>query len=292
MKIGIPRALYYYKHPELWKTFFEFLGYETVISPKTNKEILNKGVKVSESESCFSIKIFNGHVADIKDKADYIFIPRIRSLRKRYVNCPKFLALSDSTRAIFKGTRFLSTNIDLNRIGIKNSLFRLGFKLTKNPFRILNATKKAIKAEKNHKKELHQVFDKKIKSKNKKIVLISHPYNLYDNFINLNIIKKLESLGAEVITIDTVPFKHEKTELHWDFANDILNSVDYIKDKNIQGVVQLTTFNCGCDSIIKELVEERFSKSKIPYMSIIVDEHTGEAGIITRLEAFVDSLTW
>ena len=41
MKIGIPRALYYYEHYPFWETYFHKLGFEIVLSRKTNKEIMD-----------------------------------------------------------------------------------------------------------------------------------------------------------------------------------------------------------------------------------------------------------
>ena len=43
MKIGIPRALLYYRYGVLWETFFRELGMETVLSPHTNKNLLDAG---------------------------------------------------------------------------------------------------------------------------------------------------------------------------------------------------------------------------------------------------------
>ena len=82
LKIGIPRALLYHKYHKLWQSFFEELGCQTVVSPQTNKKILEKGANLAIDESCLSLKIFLGHVDYLKDKADYIFIPHIVSLHK------------------------------------------------------------------------------------------------------------------------------------------------------------------------------------------------------------------
>ena len=60
--LGIPRALIYYKYSKFWPVFFESLGFEVIITPKTNKEILEKGCIISETESCLSYKIYQGHV--------------------------------------------------------------------------------------------------------------------------------------------------------------------------------------------------------------------------------------
>ena len=62
MTIGIPRALVYWKRPHFWETFFEELGFKVLLSPSTNKEIVEMGVKVADPETCFSNKGYWGHL--------------------------------------------------------------------------------------------------------------------------------------------------------------------------------------------------------------------------------------
>lgn len=83
IKIGIPRALLYYKYGDLWENFFNDLDCEIVHSPETNNEILEKGKKLSVDESCLSLKIYMGHVDYLIGKVDYILIPRIVCLKKK-----------------------------------------------------------------------------------------------------------------------------------------------------------------------------------------------------------------
>jgi len=70
----------------------------------------------------------------------------------------------------------------------------------------------------------------------------------------------------------------------------MMGKSDEILNYNIAGVVQISSFQCGCDAVLKEFVEKKFKQNKIPFLYLIIDEHTGEAGLQTRLEAFVDTL--
>ena len=112
--IGIPRALFYYKYPVFWQIFFENLGCEVIISPLTNKEIMTKGCQISEAESCLSFKIFQGHIDYLlnKTQADYVFAPRIISLRKHHLACPKFFGLPDLINLLSIDQRILSPDIE------------------------------------------------------------------------------------------------------------------------------------------------------------------------------------
>lgn len=276
----------------MWETFFKELGFKVKLSGDTNREILEKGVKLSENESCLSCKVFNGHIAALLDKKiDYLFIPRYRSLRRSYKSCPKFFALSDVAKIIFKDVSLiLDPEINFNKEGLDKTLYKLGYNLCKSKIRAKKATKKALACLEKYQREQEKQYFQKIRSKKPKIVLISHPYNIHDSFINLDIIRKLNNLGMEVITVDSIPYKERTFYSGWDFMDEMIAQVREIITKDIKGAVQISAFNCGPDSIMLSLIEREFKKVNIPYMSLIIDEHTADAGIQTRLEAFVDTL--
>ena len=100
IKIGIPRGLFYYYYKDLWNYFFSELGFDIIVSPETNKEIINLGMKYAGSEMCYSMKIYLGHVAYLKGKCDYILIPRIDNYGIDNQTCTNFLALYDIVNMI------------------------------------------------------------------------------------------------------------------------------------------------------------------------------------------------
>lgn len=114
IRIGIPRALAYYSFFPQWKTFFEELGAEVVLSPPTNKHIVNEGIRDTVTDACIPIKVYHGHVASLADKADYLFVPRIAGLDADATLCPKFLGLPEMIRASVKGIPpLLSPRLDV-----------------------------------------------------------------------------------------------------------------------------------------------------------------------------------
>lgn len=82
MKIGIPRALLYYRYDTLWKTFFQELDIETVLSPVTDKTILDEAVFILSTKTASSSKLFFGHIAALEGKCDAVFVPRIATTEK------------------------------------------------------------------------------------------------------------------------------------------------------------------------------------------------------------------
>ena len=301
MIIGIPRALIYFKKPFFWESFFRKLGFKVLLSPVTNKEIVQIGVKVSDPETCFSNKVYWGHLLWLDGKCDYIFVPRLKTkimLGEILEYCPKIFALPDLAKILVK-TSILTETFDERKEKFEKTLLKLGKKLRKNKKEVEIAKEIAFLEEKKSEEKKKEDFFKKIKSKKPKIVLVSHPYNLYDDYINLRIENKLEKLGAELIFIDEIPVsinqlnQHQSAsgiQFHWEFGKEIMEKIDVILKYEIAGAIGISSFQCGCDAVLKEFVEKEFKKNKIPFLYLIIDEHTGEAGIQTRLEAFIDTL--
>lgn len=292
MKIGIPRALVYWKRPHFWETFFARLGFEVLLSPATNKEIVEAGVKWADPETCFANKIFWGHVLWLENKVDLIFIPRLKVTKERLEYCPKFFGLPDLAKILVK-TPILTETFDERKEKFLKTLERLGKKLKRKPGEVKKAQKAALLAEKSLKKGQREVFSKNIDLKKKKIVLISHPYNLYDEYVNLRLKEKLERLGVQVIFGEEIPIKSQKSvgpKFHWEFGQKILGQTRAVSEYKISGAVEISSFQCGCDAVLKEFVEKEFRQKKTPFLYLLIDEHTGEAGLQTRLEAFTDTL--
>lgn len=253
---------------------------------------MTRGCQISEAESCLSVKIFLGHVDYLinQTKSDYIFVPRVISLRTKHLSCPKFFGLPDLVKLLSPDQKILFPIIDYNKKSFQQTVLKIGQTLDKSPKEVKKAYQTAYRAEMSAWQKKAKKYHQQIREKQKKIVLISHPYNLYDEYINLRLVKKIEDNGLVVITIDSVPYSFEPTFTHWDFAAAMINQVKKIANQNISGAIQLSTFNCGCDSVIKEFIADEFKRKKIPYLPLIIDEHTGQAGLQTRIEAFADTL--
>jgi len=304
MTIGIPRALIYWKRPHFWEKFFEELGLKVILSPLSNKEIVEKGVKVADPDTCFSEKVYFGHLLWLDGKVDYIFVPRLKTVRwsinlqsdfgEILEYCPKFFALPDLAK-IFVKTPILTETINERKEKFERTLMRLGKKLNKTKEEVKIAYNLAFSKEKELKTKESQSFFGKMQSGKPKAVLVSHPYNLYDEYVNLGAKEKLEKLGVEVVFIDQVPVNLDQIHLtgpkwHWEFGKEIMAEIEASLDYNIMGAVEISAFQCGSDSVLKEFVERRFKRDKIPFLYLLIDEQTGEAGLQTRLEAFMDTI--
>ena len=197
-------------------------------------------------------------------------------------------------------TPILTETFDLRKEGFKKALNRLGKRLNKDKKIIAQAKTTASLEEKEFKEKKRESFFKKIQSQKQKLVLVSHPYILYDDYVNLGLKTKLEKLGVEVFFIDEVPLGSPMgankdlpaIKFHWEFGEEIMQQVEKVIGLRcgIAGAIELSSFQCGCDAVLKEFVEKEFKARKVPFLYLIIDEHTADAGVQTRLEAFVDTL--
>lgn len=291
--IGIPRAFLYYRYKILWKNFFNYLGYKIIISDKTTKETIENGKKFSIDESCLSSKIFLGHIYNLKDKCDYILIPRVCDYGKKEKVCVKFNANYDIVKNTFPNLNIIEYNIESTKHSPESiSLIKLGLKLNHNPFKVILSYFKSKKKEKKYDLNKIKEQQKVLTSKKHKVLLVAHPYNIYDNYIGYPIVKLLKKLDIEILYSNIIDKKISKKyakklspTLYWTYSKEIIGSIEHYKN-SIAGIIFITSFPCGPDSLVNELLIRKLTN--IPTLNLIIDELTGETGIETRLESFID----
>lgn len=311
-KVGIPRALLYYNYFPMWKTYFEELGAEVVLSNLTNKKILNEGVNCCVDDACLPMKVFHGHIIDLKDRADYLFIPRLISVKKNEYICPKFCGLPDMVLNSVKGLPPVidcTINMRNGSSSFRKAVLEVGKRFTQDYRRVYRAYNKAIA----QLRDFESLMEKgatpleamkgelpRHEGFNYTVGLIGHPYNIYDNYVSMGIIDKLRARGINVVTQDMVCTReldkiagNFTKPMFWSFGKKIMAASQYLIEKRqVRGIIYLVAFGCGLDALVGDLVERRIRRNGLPFCLLTIDEHTGEAGIDTRLEAFIDMLEW
>jgi len=303
--IGIPKGMYYYEYSAIWEDFFERLGFEVVISQDTNKKVMDDGIKHCSNETCLPVKVFHGHVASLKDKCDYIFIPRYHSTGKNEYTCPKLCGLPDMT-SINMGRQVkiveVKINLDSKTYETTESLRLIAKTFGIKYVKVLEAFKgSCTKYEQAKLKENGRGKDQKfVAGRETAISLLGHPYMIYDSYLNMGLIEKLKKRNIDIFTPRDIDHETKRRNSHpyqekpfWDIGFELLGSAfTYAKDERIKGMIYLTPFACGLDAFIMEFIENRIKSQyrDIPLLKLTVDEHTGEAGFDTRLEAFLDMI--
>ncbi|MBN1795682.1 MAG: hypothetical protein JW804_03335 [Sedimentisphaerales bacterium] len=309
--IGIPRALIFQQLLPLFSRFFSELGFEIVLSPDTDKSIIRKGVEAVTALTCFPVKVAYGHIVELLEKQpDYILLPSIVSMTKVFEEnkhnqlCPYVQSFVYQVRTAFADklgkTRILTAPMRLGEGDklLTESFIELVKELDVSPSRVKEALKKALKAQSDFDEELKAKGDEilsGIKKDRKLFVLVSRPYNGCDNGVNLNLPKKMAEHGVDVIPMDMLRLGRaplSDVQLHsqtyWSYGQKILRAAEIIKSDPRLFAVYLSNFSCGPDSFLLTLFKDIMAEK--PCLQLELDEHSADAGVITRLEAYLESL--
>lgn len=316
--VGIPRALAYYDYGCMWSRFFSDLGVDVVLSPHTNKAIVDAGVKLAADGTCLPIKAFYGHAAHLAQRTDldYLFIPRIIGVREREFICPKFMGLPDMIVNGLRnqngtGPRVLAPLIDLRKGRYYSfaAVAKMAVQLGVNPIMALHLYREALSWYDRERmqsglsemgRQGNAARDRL--SRRLTIGVIGHTYLVEDRYLSMNLVGKLGDMGVHVIPGHRLPRDLvDQKALEWPkqmfwrsgrIAFGVTRAFLEDKPYPVDGAVYVAAFGCGTDSMVAELVEREFRRNNKPLLTVNLDEHTGEAGLLTRLEAFVDLIRW
>ena len=307
-RIGIPRALFFYELLPMWRAFFTELGFKVVLSDQSNKDVIHKGIEKVVAEQCFPIKVIHGHLLNLMEKGvDYIFLPSFINLKRKNPKlehsqaCPYVQAVPYTVRSAIEfeknGVKLLDPPIELGyerKIFIK-TLYKLGEELGRKKSEIDAAWDVAEASQENFynavQKRGKEILDG-LKPGERAIVIVSRPYNGCDPEISLHLPQKLKDLGTIAIPMDFLPLDdvdiQDRQDMYWKSGQRILAAAHIITTNPMLYALYITNFSCGPDSFIAHFFRDKM-KGK-PYLQIEIDEHSADAGAITRLEAFLDSL--
>ena len=311
-RIGIPRALMFYRYLPLWHTFLERLGWRVVVSDGVRQ----KEKIIYFEDSCLPMKLLVTHAAQLKDKVDHLFIPRLVSIHSTYIMCPKFRGAPDIVRIATEGNvSIIDETVDLRKGGasLLQSFLKIGEKLGTSRQESKRAFREAEKSFSKFQEECvdrinrlptGQLFEMSVptppagRKSPLRIAFIGHPYNLFDIDINKDLFALAKSLEMEIITSDLLSEKEIdrevsdlSKEIYWSSGREIVGSLFHFLSGGVDGVVFLTAFKCGIDALLQEFIKRRLKVrggSSIPLLILSLDEHTGREGLTTRLEAFRD----
>ncbi len=318
MKIGIPRGLMYFNYFPTWQTFLEALGHEVLISNPSNPRVLEQGKEMAVEDVCLPVKIYLGHAAQLikDDQVDRVFLPRYVSVEPKRYLCPQVFGAPDIVTARTEGAdnkviKF-TVNYRKNRFYQYKELIRVGKDLGHNFMDTIKAYRKALKAQQEYNQKLLLGYlpgelmegeeirrSKKNEDNHLKISVLGHSYNVSDNFLNMDLLKKVAEAGAEVHTYEMVDRKTKKKYLsylpernpYWTFGEELMGAaLNHAIEKKVDGVILVVAFGCGPDSLIGELCERTLKQYDIPVLYLTMEEHSGDVGYQTRLEAFFDML--
>lgn len=305
MRIGVPRALSFYRFHPAWAAFFERLGIELVVSPPTNRTTLEAGLTCAVAETCLPMKLFYGHVRALIGQVDYLLAPSIQRLTPGASNCARLIGLPDLLRATMPDLPpLIAPDIDLSQ-GIRAVLslvVEMGAPFTRNPLTLRDAVTAAWSAYRSSRQAMMEgrltpaSFDRAAgdvapaPSDGIPVGVVGHPYNLYDPFINHQLLTRLKRLGVDALTPERLG--PQPADDYWAFEYELVGAARLALKQGVKGLIAVAAFGCGPDAVLLDEVKRLSQEAGVPLITLVLDEHSGEAGLVTRLEAFVDMLRW
>ena len=291
-RIGIPRALTTHSLFPLYSTFFSVLGMEVVLS-----DVDPRGDLRSHSGFCLPAQIAHGAVLDsAQRRVPLVFLPHVvrmpqhNSCRDSYL-CPITQAGPYFVAKAFPDTHLLSPVLDFTNgysastAMTEMAILELGVDRELADEAWAAAVRSQTEAEcaltELGRKALAQV----LATGKPAILLAGHSYNAYTPEASQSVGKKLSSMGVTVIPADClVPVGAGPTV--WHFANQILNAVSLAKQHPNLFLLSVSNFSCTIDAFTHSMLASELGSK--PYLILEIDAHTADAGVQTRLEAFLD----
>jgi len=307
-RVGLPRVLHFFEYYPFWRAFFESLDFKVVNSHPSNHEIVEDSLELFSAETCYPIKLVYGHIANLlKKNVDIIFLPSIIKAAEEkekaedggYI-CPYVQTIGSAIKARFnfekENIKFISSPISLS-YDIDNLKFKfkpMARELGLSDRELVSGLKAGLKAYRafgqNIRKEGERILEE-LGENEKAMIIICRPYNGNDARLSLELPKKVRNLGYRVIPIDFLPiddFDFSNADMYWRYGRRILSTAEYVRQHPNLFAIFITSFGCGPDSFITHFFRKQMLGK--PYLQIEVDEHSADAGLITRCEAFIDSL--
>lgn len=318
-RVGIPRAMgYYYLYP-FFKTLLTDLGAEVVLSPPTTMATLEHMDVCPTDEPCLAVKLYFSHADNLASRKDidFLFLPIIARVQQSWC-CPKFIGVADMTRHGLQlpPERVLMPVLDYSddnqrmRTSLQQVARQLG---VDNPKCLAQAISHARKAQQQFtslcvSRQMtttdafrfldHGVFSSVSSSPTSDltIAVIGHPYLLYE-VVSQGMIERLRHYG-QVLTAEMIDAECVAQEIAtidegprlWPFEAMLLGAaLHLLRRHKVDKIILVGSFECGPESMIESYIEDEAHRQGIPFMQLALDEHSGEAGLTTRIEAFMDT---
>ncbi len=307
--IGLPRGSALQEFLPFWICFFSNLGYRVKLSPETNSEILEAGLRLQPAEICLPIKIISGQIKFLQadPEVDLVFVPSLVDFhnwkKESFYFCPytenlPHMLPGEIRNKLLTVPIYLAPDARSRKTTFKNLSESLKLPEEKIKEAWLSAWQAQIKFNQKLKKQGEALFREATLSGKQIWVIAGRPYLLYDNFFNLNLWFHLEKLGITAIPMDYLPVEEiSPADIPltgsdippWRYPQNILKTATWCRRQAGVFPVFLSNYGCGVDGFavkhLKNLMED------IPYLLLEFDEHRAEAGLITRLEAFADEIS-
>ena len=307
--VGVPRVLVFHQMLPFWRTLLVKLGFQILLSPATDSEIIQAGVESVLSQTCFPVKVAHGHVRWLVEHGvDAVLLPSILSMPRDHESqehnhlCPYVQSLPYQVESALglaaAGVRVLAPVVELEQ----------GYRQAGKALRPWAATLGVGDGELTEALDAaaadQRSFEEACIARGRQLlehtpdgarlaVLVSRPYNGCDRGLNLDLARRMKDVGLMAMPMDYLDLRNidlgdDWGNLFWKYGQKIVRAGQIIADHPELEAVYISNFGCGPDSFLRRFFQEALGHR--PFLALEIDEHSAAAGLVTRLEAFVDSL--
>jgi predicted nucleotide-binding protein (sugar kinase/HSP70/actin superfamily) len=259
---------------------------------------------VAVDELCLPVKIFLGHTQTLADQADLVMIPHLVKVERDAFTCPKFMGLPDLVTHTLPGlkSKLLVVKVGPKQPDMIRSLVKAASQIGLTPppktnFGDMMADSPAMTVL-NSFQPLKGVHHEPPLT----IGILGHPYCLYDSCFNLNLLQMLNASNIQFLTPEMTPPNclglgsgRLKKKLFWTMGRYQFDGLEWMLNQEqakVSGFIHLTSFACGLEAIVGDMLERRVKAAGKPFLRLNFEEHSGEAGLVTRVEAFLSMLRY
>ncbi len=307
-RVGINKSFLTNTFYPLYSTFFASIGFAPVLAPEASAD----GCDLRNAAFCYSVELAHGffyRLIHAENPPDYLFLPHIKSI---YVQngdpnaqlCPFVQSEPYYLKTTFRklladlekqGTRVLAPFIEMGKSmdGARQPLVNMAKEMGVDRKTALAAFEKAVKRQQDCCNEMRQIGARALKQiatdpDKIGVVVFARPYNGFVEEAHMGIPHKLASRGVMVIPVDFLPVDAEnaRDHMYWGTGQLMLKGARFVaKHPRLFGTY-ITNFACGPDSFLVGYFRDIMGQK--PSLTLELDSHTADAGIETRIEAFLD----
>ena len=308
--VGIPYVLMIHKFFPMANAFFKALGYNVLLTKPTDEETIRLSQEYAQGETCYPVKLIYGHMQQLIDrKVDYIFLPSVRTMKhesskvQNNYGCVYMqtapLSIARALGLEEKGIQLLNPvfDLDFGKKAMAGAMLGLGKQLHKPKVLCMKALMAGAMAVRRHTEAVEKqgkTMLQSLKPEDKVLVLITRNYGLSDPVLNMGIPDLLLERGYKIMTLSHLPahdldISADYPNIYWPFGQHILSGVKMVAHHPNLYAVCLSNHGCGPDTMLAQLIRTEMGDK--PWLQLEVDEHFSAVGVITRVEAFLNSLS-
>ena len=309
--VGINKSFMTNTYFPLYSVFFSELGFTPILS----QAISQKGIDRRGAAFCYPSELAHGFFHSLitaENNPDYLFMPYFKAIPTQIENfasqvCPIVQGESFYLKAAFKkelktlqekGVKLFSPLVDLStgdeaaRKPMVEMAAAMGIRLPE----AMAAFDKALDMQRKCMAEMKDLGKKAMAFLESSpdqigVVLFARAYNGFVEEAHMGIPNKFASRGIMTIPYDFLDFEEEKSKDHmyWGIGQRMMKAARLIKKHPRLFGTYITNFSCGPDSFLITYFREIMGQK--PSLTLELDSHTADAGLETRIEAFLDIVT-